>query len=67
MRWHKGCFAVYAVTNVNQTLELLTGQVAGELDSEGAYPETSINFRAISRLKEISDMAADEDKEEPAG
>jgi len=60
----QGLFTVYTVTDVNQTLELLTGQPAGELNKEGAYPETSINFKAISRLKEISDMAADEDKEE---
>jgi predicted ATP-dependent protease len=59
-----GLFAVYAVSSVNETLELLTGQPAGEADIEGLYPDNSINFKAISRLKEISDMAADEDKEE---
>jgi predicted ATP-dependent protease len=57
----KGLFAVYAVSSVDETLELLTGQSAGVLDSEGLYPEDSINFKAISRLKEISDMATDED------
>jgi len=45
-------------------LELLTGGSAGVLDSEGLYPEDSINFKAISRLKEISDMAGDEDDKE---
>lgn len=60
----KGLFAVYAVSCVDQTLELLTGQVAGTVDSEGLYPEHSINFKAISRLKEISDMAMDEDDKE---
>ncbi|WP_340121097.1 ATP-binding protein [Methylobacter svalbardensis] len=61
----KGLFAVYAVSRVDETLELLTGQPAGVLDGEGLYPEDSINFKAISRLKEISDMATDEeDKEE---
>jgi len=34
------------------------------VDKEGLYPENSINFKAISRLKEISDMATDDDKEE---
>jgi predicted ATP-dependent protease len=62
----QGLFAVYAVSNVNETLNLLTGQPAGELDSEGCYPENSINFKAISRLKEISDMATDEDKDDGA-
>lgn len=63
----QGLFAIYAVSNVDETLELLTGQLAGIADSEGLYPENSINFKAISRLKEISDMATDDDKEEGEG
>jgi predicted ATP-dependent protease len=59
-----GLFAVYAVASVNETLELLTGHLAGEANEEGQYPENTINFKAISRLKEISDMATDDDKEE---
>jgi len=43
-----GLFAVYAVSSVNETLELLTGQPAGEADIEGLYPDNSINFKAIS-------------------
>ncbi len=65
----QGLFAVYAVSSVDETLELLTGQPAGAVDDEGYYPENCINFKAISRLKEISDMASDEDdgdKEEGA-
>ncbi len=58
-----GMFAVYAVTKVNQALELLTGETAGELNEKDSYPEGSINAKAIARLKEISDMTADEDKE----
>ena len=60
----QGLFAVYAVSSVNETLELLTGHLAGEVSEEGSYPENSINFKAISRLKEISDMSTDDDKEE---
>jgi predicted ATP-dependent protease len=62
-----GKFAVYAVSNVDETLELLTGEPAGVLDSDGFYPEGSINCKAIYRLKEISDMAADEDDKEEGG
>ncbi|MEI7997348.1 MAG: S16 family serine protease, partial [Methylococcaceae bacterium] len=60
----KGLFAVYAVASVDETLELLTGQPAGKPNDEGLYPENCINFKAISRLKEISDMALDDDKED---
>jgi predicted ATP-dependent protease len=59
-----GKFAVYAVSCVDETLELLTGEPAGVLDKDGLYPEGSINCKAISRLKEISDMALEEDDKE---
>jgi len=60
----QGLFSVYAVFTVDETLELLTGQPAGEVNADGLYPENTINAKAIFRLKEISDMAGDEDKEE---
>lgn len=60
----EGKFAIYAVCCVDETLELLTGESAGVLDSDGFYPEGSINCKAIYRLKEISDMATDEDDKE---
>jgi predicted ATP-dependent protease len=58
-----GLFAIYAVSNVDEALSILMNQAAGSADDAGAYPEDSINFKAVARLKEISDMAADEDKE----
>ncbi len=57
-----GLFTIYAVSNVNETLELLMGQVAGCMDKEGNYPEQSINFKVVSRLKEISEMADDDEE-----
>jgi len=60
----KNLFAVYAVSTVNEALELLTGEIAGLPDKEGKYPEPSINYKAISRLKEIAEIAAEDDKEE---
>ncbi len=59
-----GIFSIYAVSSVDQALELLTGKSMGTVDREGSYPEDSINFKAISRLKEISDIALDDDKED---
>ncbi len=60
----QGLFSIYAVSNVNETLELLMAGTAGELNDEGDYPEDSINFKVVSRLKEISDLAHDEDDDE---
>lgn len=60
----KGLFHIYAVSNVNETLELLMGITAGTIDGEGNYPEQTINCKVVSRLKEISDMASDGDDSE---
>ena len=60
----QGLFSIYAVATADETLELLTGKTVGIIDNEGNYPENSINFKAISRLKEISDLATDDDKED---
>lgn len=59
----QGLFSIYAVATVDQTLEILTGKTVGTIDKDGNYPEDSINFKAISRLKEISDLTTDDDKE----
>lgn len=57
----QGLFNIYAVSNVNEALELLMGKPAGVMNDEGQYPEGSINFNVVSRLKEISDMAHEDD------
>ena len=59
----QGLFAIYSVSNVDEALTLLMDREAGEVNAEGQYPEDSINFKAVARLKEISDMAGDDDKE----
>ncbi|MDD5229407.1 MAG: ATP-binding protein [Methylococcales bacterium] len=58
-----GLFSIYAVNTVDEALELLTGEIVGMMDMEGNYLENSLNFRAIARLKEISELSDDDDKE----
>jgi predicted ATP-dependent protease len=53
----QGKFHVYPVTHVDQGIELLTGVPAGERDSEGRYPEGSINARVESRLLILAELA----------
>ena len=57
-----GLFTIYGVNTVDDALELLTGEVVGMMDAEGNYLENSLNFKAICRLKEISELS-DDDKE----
>jgi predicted ATP-dependent protease len=59
----QGLFAIYVISNVNEALSLLMNREAGELNAEGQYAEDTINFKAVARLKEISDMSQDDDKE----
>jgi predicted ATP-dependent protease len=53
----RGLFTIYTVTHVNETLELLTGFPTGKKDADGQYQEASINYKVISRLKEISEIS----------
>lgn len=62
----KGDFTLYAVAAVEEALQLLTGEAPGEKDSHGEYPEGSLNFKAISRLKEISELGQDKEGEDEA-
>jgi hypothetical protein len=40
-------FAIYPVANVNQALQLLTGELAGIKDKNGEYPEDSLNLQSL--------------------
>jgi predicted ATP-dependent protease len=43
-------FSIYLVSTADEAISLLTGLDAGERDSEGAYPEDSINGRIEATL-----------------
>ena len=46
-------FHVYAVERVEEALEVLTGEAAGERDEEGEYPEESLLGRAVDKAREF--------------
>ncbi len=50
-----GRFHVYAVTHIEECLELLTGLPAGTLGPDGTYPEGTINQRIQRRLEHYAD------------
>jgi lon-related putative ATP-dependent protease len=43
-------FDIYAVDNVNEGIEILTGRTAGSRDEQGEFPEQSINRLVEDRL-----------------
>ena len=50
----EGKFSVWAVSNVDEGIEILTGVPAGVADAKGRYPPDSINRRAMDRLTKMS-------------
>ena len=51
-----GEFHVYAVSTVDEALELLTGLPAGERDAEGRFPEGSLNRLVEDRLVALAEL-----------
>lgn len=51
-----GQFHIYIVRNVDEALELLLGESAGERNRSGQYPKKSINGKALIRLSEIAEL-----------
>ena len=51
-----GKFHIYAVSTIDEGIEVLTDVPAGERDSQGHYPEKSINGRVAKKLLQFSDQ-----------
>lgn len=63
-------FNIYAVDNIDQGIEILTGIPAGEKDKNGKYPEGSINYLVEQKLnkylKSFLEIKKEYSSEEPA-
>jgi lon-related putative ATP-dependent protease len=44
-------FSIWAVSSIDEGIEILTGIPAGERDSRGRYPQESVNGRVMQRLE----------------
>ncbi|MDP5187885.1 MAG: AAA family ATPase [Alishewanella sp.] len=51
-----GQFHIYAVRTVDEALELLTAQLAGERNARGQYPKKSVNGKARARLALLAEL-----------
>jgi lon-related putative ATP-dependent protease len=51
-------FHVWAVSTVDEGIELLTGVTAGERGAEGKFPEGSVNAKVEARLLELAEQRA---------
>jgi lon-related putative ATP-dependent protease len=50
----EGRFHIYAVSSIDEGIEILTGTEAGKKEN-GSYPENSVNQRVETRLKEFAE------------
>ena len=55
----RGDFSVYAVSHVDQCLEVLMGRKAGQRKDNGEFTQRSINAQVVKRLREISSAKLD--------
>jgi predicted ATP-dependent protease len=49
-------FNIYAVSTINQGIQLLTGVAAGERDASGKFPDGTINARVEVSLSQFAEM-----------
>ena len=55
----KGRFHVWAVSTIEEGLEVLTGTPAGARDESGAYPADSVFGRADACLKRLAEQVVE--------
>ena len=60
----EGKFSIWAVKRVEEAVEIMLGMPAGERDSEGNYPESTLYQKVDHRLKELAEKAKATSKKE---
>lgn len=62
----QGRFQIYAVEDIDQGIELLTGVAAGEAAEDGSFPDDSINGKVQARLAALAEeRSSEEDSDNP--
>ena len=51
----EGRFHVYAVSTIDEGIEILTGKEAGQQREDGTYPEGTVNWAVHNRLRELAE------------
>jgi ATP-dependent Lon protease len=66
----KGEFHIYAVKTIDEGIEILTDREAGVQNSDGTYPEGTINYLVNEKMKNLAEGLknfAEEEKKEEKG
>jgi lon-related putative ATP-dependent protease len=56
-------FSIWAVSAINEGIEILTGVPAGERGPDGKFPKDSVNYRVEQRLREFGERMKEAGKE----
>ena len=59
-----GMFSMYAISRVEEGIELFTGMPAGELKEDGTWPEGTVSHLVMKRLDEITRAYKEREKKE---
>ncbi|MDO9573645.1 MAG: AAA family ATPase, partial [Candidatus Contubernalis sp.] len=59
-------FHIYAVKNINQGIEILTGTPAGKINQQGVYPENTVNYLVDKKLKQYNKAITRQGRESQA-
>jgi predicted ATP-dependent protease len=59
-----GRFRIYAISDIDEGIEILTGHPAGERDEYGSFKEGTINYLVDQRLKEFAEGLRKFDKDQ---
>lgn len=54
-------FHIYAISTIDQGVELLTGVPSGKKDTTGRFPAGSVNYLAYSKLRKYAKISSKED------
>jgi len=60
-----GQFHVYAASTVDEAMEILTGQPAGELQPDGKYPAGTLNAAVMKRLTDMNERLRELEADQP--
>lgn len=55
----EGMFHIYAISTIEEGIELLTGVPAGSKDENGNFPAGTINYLVYNRLKKYAEASRD--------
>ncbi|MFN3284366.1 MAG: hypothetical protein ACK40Q_09070, partial [Pseudothermotoga sp.] len=50
-------FHIWAIENIDEAIEILTGQKAGKMTRSGNYERGSVNDRVVKALKKAKELA----------